>query len=47
VSDTLYKLLAAIEQADRDKVAGFDTLASADWDEIIRLCEKMREEMSR
>ena len=47
MSDTIYKLLAAIEQADRDKGAGFDTLASAEWDEIVRLCKEMREEMRR
>lgn len=47
MSDTLHKLLEAIEQAEQDTASGFDTLANADWHEIVRLCKKLREEMER
>lgn len=47
MSDTLHKLLEAIEQAEQDTASGFDTLANAEWHEILRLCKKLREEMAK
>lgn len=47
MNDTLYRLLKAIEEADRAVNNGFDALASASWDEIRQLAGRLREEMGR
>jgi len=47
MSDTLHKLLEAIEEAERESVASNEHIGIDGWLHIVELCDKLREEMAK
>lgn len=47
MSDTLHKLLEAIEDAEHRSAVTEEHVEMNEWSEIVELCRKLREEMAR
>lgn len=47
MSNALYELLKAIEEAEQASITSGERVSIDGWFEIFRLCKKLREEMAR